>query len=375
MRRDKQDQRAAVNRTDLCGTALADMAVNQVFPKAPGRNLQSLCALLNSTLAVFYLRLLNPTLNSQPCDLARLPLAHLLDDELVEIQLASLGLDGERAAEELVRMSPNRLAFADRRTQGTIPSVASGHVCATRTAFAEILATRQRVDELVEHALDLSGDDVALIHRDLTMAIDEELEEEEEQSDESSAEDDEQQLSIDVAAAEIIESRVLRLLGHRWPKQVEAGEPVPDWADGDGIIPITPLAKETTLSERVQQRLRVDQIDASDFAEVMGKPLNGWLATEFFKHHTKQFKKRPIAWQLQSGKFTIKNPPAFACLLYYHKLDADTLPSSARSTSARCGSGWKPNCAASGRRRRGPQRPTGQTPSGTRRLHPRTAEV
>ena len=58
----------------------------------------------------------------------------------------------------------------------------------------------------------------------------------------------------------------------------------------------------------------------------MGKPLNGWLATEFFSHHTKQFKKRPIAWQLQSGKFTIKNPPAIACLLYYHKLDADNLP-------------------------------------------------
>ena len=85
-------------------------------------------------------------------------------------------------------------------------------------------------------------------------------------------------------------------------------------------------ANETTLFERVQQRLRADEIEASDFAEVMGKPLDAWLANEFFKHHTKQFKKRPIAWQLQSGKFTARTPPAFACLLYYHKLDADTLP-------------------------------------------------
>ena len=119
---------------------------------------------------------------------------------------------------------------------------------------------------------------------------------------------------------------VLRLLGHRWPKQIEAGEPLPDWADPDGIIPITPLAREATLLERVQQRLGAEEIDTSDFAEVMGKPLDAWLATEFFKHHTKQFKKRPIAWQLQSGKFTARTAPAFACLMYYHKVDADTLP-------------------------------------------------
>jgi hypothetical protein len=126
--------------------------------------------------------------------------------------------------------------------------------------------------------------------------------------------------------ADRITVTILRLLGYRWPKQIQAGEPIPDWADPDGIIPITPLAKETTLLERVDQRLRSDELDASDFARVMGKPLDAWLTTELFKHHTKQFKKRPIAWQLQSGKFTIKNPPAFACLLYYHKLDTDTLP-------------------------------------------------
>ena len=31
---------------------------------------------------------------------------------------------------------------------------------------------------------------------------------------------------------------VLRLLGHRWPKQLEADEPVPTWADEHGIIPL-----------------------------------------------------------------------------------------------------------------------------------------
>ncbi len=125
---------------------------------------------------------------------------------------------------------------------------------------------------------------------------------------------------------------ILRLLGHRWPRQVEAGEAVPEWADQDGIIPITAGTQEATLSDRVRARIAADFPGGDvasierEFAEIMGKPLDRWLETEFFKHHTQQFKKRPIAWQLQSSKFTAKRKPAFACLLYYHKLDGDTLP-------------------------------------------------
>lgn len=119
---------------------------------------------------------------------------------------------------------------------------------------------------------------------------------------------------------------VLRLIGHGWPNATVSSDPIPDWAAPGGIIPLTPITNESMLIERVRQRLRADEIDAADCAEVMSKPLDDWLATEFFKYHTKQFKKRPIAWQLQSDKFTAKKPPAFACLLYYHKLDADMLP-------------------------------------------------
>lgn len=124
---------------------------------------------------------------------------------------------------------------------------------------------------------------------------------------------------------------VLRMLGHRWPKQIEAGEPVPDWADADGIIPLTSGSGEETLLERVRGRIAAEFPGGSaaaierEFEEVMGKSLEDWLHTEFFKHHTQQFKKRPIAWQVQSGKFTKKRQPAFACLVYYHKLDEDTL--------------------------------------------------
>ena len=124
---------------------------------------------------------------------------------------------------------------------------------------------------------------------------------------------------------------ILRMLGHRWPKQIEAGEQVPEWADADGIIPLTNGAGEETLLERVRMRIAEEFPGGSvsaiehEFEEVMGKSLEDWLHIEFFKHHTKQFKKRPIAWQVQSSKFTKKKQPAFACMVYYHKLDEDTL--------------------------------------------------
>lgn len=125
---------------------------------------------------------------------------------------------------------------------------------------------------------------------------------------------------------------ILRILGHRWPRQIEAKEPVPEWADSDGIIPLTQGAGEPSLIERVRERIAEDfeggDVSAieKEFTEIMGKNLDRWVETEFFKHHTSQFKKRPVAWQLQSGKYTARKKPAFACLVYYHKLDGDTFP-------------------------------------------------
>lgn len=133
---------------------------------------------------------------------------------------------------------------------------------------------------------------------------------------------------------------VLRLLGHRWPKQIEAGEPLPTWADEDGIIPLTEGAGQPSLLERVRQRIaqdfgpdRVNAIER-EFEQIIGKPLGQWLATELFRRHISQFRKRPIAWQLQSSRSNEKSgrrgranaAPAFSCLVYYHRLDGDLLP-------------------------------------------------
>lgn len=134
---------------------------------------------------------------------------------------------------------------------------------------------------------------------------------------------------------------VLRLLGHQWPRQIEDREPLPTWADRDGIIPLTEGTSEPALIARVRTRLAEDfgpdraGAVEREFHEITGKSLALWLASDFFKRHISQFKKRPIAWQLTSapasngkrrGRATSQGAPALACLVYYHRLDADLLP-------------------------------------------------
>ncbi|MBW7883551.1 MAG: hypothetical protein H3C34_13110 [Caldilineaceae bacterium] len=128
---------------------------------------------------------------------------------------------------------------------------------------------------------------------------------------------------------------LLRLLGHRWPKQIEAGEPVPAWADRDGVIPLTPLTGEQTLADRIRARLRaVDGDLGAQQAEALlheltGRTLEEWLRRDFFKRHASQFKRRPIAWQLASdpaaGGRKKSAAPAFECMVYYHATDSDIL--------------------------------------------------
>lgn len=127
---------------------------------------------------------------------------------------------------------------------------------------------------------------------------------------------------------------VLRLLGHRWPKQIEANEPIPDWAEPTGIIPITGgilhqrVGQASLLAPNGQAGSLSNNLER-EFADIVGEKLADWLAGSFFTRHISQFKKRPIAWQLQTSPAPgqrRRGEPAFAVLLYYHKLSADLLP-------------------------------------------------
>lgn len=135
---------------------------------------------------------------------------------------------------------------------------------------------------------------------------------------------------------------VLRLLGHRWPLQIEANEPVPAWAEHSGIIPLVSGTGKVTLAERIRERLREEEDDLGVqkvealLEELTGWNLDEWLRRRFFSRHVSQFKSRPIAWHLAStpGKATgkgkkssegVQRGPVFECMLYYHAGSNNTL--------------------------------------------------
>lgn len=126
----------------------------------------------------------------------------------------------------------------------------------------------------------------------------------------------------------------LRLLGHRWPKQIEDGEAVPEWADDDGIIPLMEGTDKATMHARLRGRMAADcgdhrvSVEENAFEDIMGKPLAEWVRKDFFRNHISQFKKRPIAWHLSSARWASRHrqDAAFECLLYYQKTDGDLLP-------------------------------------------------
>ncbi|MBW2076501.1 MAG: hypothetical protein JRI71_02945 [Deltaproteobacteria bacterium] len=122
----------------------------------------------------------------------------------------------------------------------------------------------------------------------------------------------------DAAVERYFESVVLKLLGFRWPTQVEVNEPVPEWADEGGIIPITEHTGERTLIECIRDRInaefggnRIGAIE-DEFADILfnaackeagikGKrpprkrvSLTQWLEREFFRRHTSQLRNSPL---------------------------------------------------------------------------------
>ncbi|GAB4546100.1 MAG: hypothetical protein Kow0063_40330 [Anaerolineae bacterium] len=96
--------------------------------------------------------------------------------------------------------------------------------------------------------------------------------------------------------------------------------------DEDGIIPYDAGLGNPALLEQVRGEIeavfgagRAVAIE-TEMDEVLGRGgLARWLGVPFFQKHVRQFKKRPILWQLTSPQ------RKFRVLVYYHKLDRDTL--------------------------------------------------
>ena len=96
--------------------------------------------------------------------------------------------------------------------------------------------------------------------------------------------------------------------------------------DEDGIIPYDDGLQNPSLLAQVRGEIeavfgagRAVDIE-TEMDQILGRGgLARWLGDLFFQKHVRQFKKRPILWQITSPD------KRFRVLVYYHKLDHDTL--------------------------------------------------
>ena len=134
----------------------------------------------------------------------------------------------------------------------------------------------------------------------------------------------------------VLQVAVARLLGYRWPAELDAGVELADeqrewvrhcetlhaFADKAGIVCIPPVRGEPPARERLLQLLISAFGDAWNngvltklLAEAGSPSLDGWLRNRFFEQHCKLFHHHPFVWHIWDG-----NKNGFQCLVNAHKL-------------------------------------------------------
>lgn len=140
---------------------------------------------------------------------------------------------------------------------------------------------------------------------------------------------------------------VARLLGYRWPAELDANmeladeqrewvnrcEALASYADDDGIVCIPPVRGEASASDQLLNLLAAaynqnggDAWSNDTLAVLLknadhaGKSLETWLREKFFTQHCKLFQHRPFIWHIWDGL-----RDGFAALVNYHKLNAKLL--------------------------------------------------
>ena len=146
---------------------------------------------------------------------------------------------------------------------------------------------------------------------------------------------------------EPLQVAVARLLGYRWPAELDPGMELSEeagawikrsgtllpYADRDGIVCIAPVRGEAAGSERLLKLLvaSYDRAPGTEWSVATlakllervghaGKSLESWLRESFFTQHCRLFHQRPFIWHIWDGL-----RDGFGALINYHKLDSKLL--------------------------------------------------
>ena len=284
--------------------------------------------LLSSKCVAFLLSLIDPSFNFQTGHINVLPVPeHSLTAEWE--QLLAEAVD---AADTLAKLDPVEPVFVLQT--GAVWDVAAAAGARARAARARLEGVASTADALALRAY--FGEETpqevlaALGRRPERDAVPDEPGESLTGEAGVPAEDAVDDVASNMMAGDFamwyLSAHVLSLLGFEWAR-VRVAEAAKDGNKSDGIVPLTFVPGGSALAPRLRARLLVlgAATGETELAEALGTGLEPWLNTRFFSHHLSQFKKRPPAWQIQSGPFRYSRPPAFACLVYAQRMTADTL--------------------------------------------------
>ena len=125
-------------------------------------------------------------------------------------------------------------------------------------------------------------------------------------------------------AMEPLQVAVARLLGYRWPDQVESDD-LDTLADDDGIACLPAVLGERAAADRLRELLARafgvtwSPIRSGELLSASASKKNNlesWLRDDFFKTHCKLFKHRPFVWHIWDGR-----SDGFGALVNCHGLD------------------------------------------------------
>ncbi len=274
------------------GGFVFDVAGSSLFPN----DIPLVLALLNSTFAQFALKLINPTVNFQVGDLARLPVPKQSTGplrDLVDRAVALARADAEEDETTYDFVGPPAWPEGIER-------VAARH--------RDLAVIEEAIDDEVYRLYEISSEDRRAIEEELSAApvLDDEADEGEAENEEQSTEADAVSLNVEQLAQRWISYAVGIALG----RFARAG--IEHLIDAGGMMVVQPDHPDD-LAQRVIDILAAIQSDAEAVRIVrtatgvngdVRDSLSTYLLGPFFKNQMdrKRYRKRPVYWLLQSPK-------------------------------------------------------------------------
>jgi len=306
------------------GGFIFDVAGSSLFPD----DMWLILAVLNSRFALYALRLINPTVNFQVGDLARLPVSRASSESLRNlvdqvISLAKADSEDDETTWDFI---------APPNCSDGIQNVVERH--------AQLAEIGRQIDEEVYRLYGISDEDRRAIDVELTAgstAAENEEDEEMEDIDSEETETSETAWSEEDLVKAWISYAVGVVMGQFEPGaenglgrgrfDTETANHLQALKDRDGLLVVDP-GHPDDLAVKVLAALEVIFGEANAESLIRqalasnGEPLailRDYLADRFFKGHIQKYRKRPIYWYLRSAKGN------YGLWLHHHRLDKDIL--------------------------------------------------